>query len=136
MEDKFTYEIIGLAMKVHTVLGRGLLERAYLSALERELIKAGHRVERQKAYPLVYEGEVLEERAYVADLVVDDRIILELKTVNKLIDEHKFQLLTYLKLAGIETGLLINFNAPSLRNGVRRVSLSDRKSELVTDEAA
>lgn len=108
-------------MRVHTVLGAGLLESAYEACLCYELRKAGLKVEQQKPVPLIYE-EVKLECAYRMDLFVENQIIVELKAVDTLHPIHTTQLLTYLKLSNHKLGLLINFNVQHLRDGIKRVA--------------
>ncbi len=114
--------IIGLAIEVHRALGPGLLESAYEACLCHELAEGGIPFSRQVPLPVVYKGIALD-CAYRLDLVVEERLIVEIKTVEKLLPIHTAQLLTYLKLTGIGVGLLMNFNAEVLRDGIRRVSL-------------
>ena len=116
-----TGRIIGCAMRVHTVLGAGLLESAYEACLCYELRKAGLKVEQQKPVPLIYE-DVNLECAYRMDLFVENQIIVELKAVDTLHPIHTTQLLTYLKLSNHKLGLLINFNVQHLRDGIKRVA--------------
>ncbi|MCP2729875.1 GxxExxY protein [Limnofasciculus baicalensis] len=113
-------KVIGLAMKVHTALGPGLLESTYEACLEYELKKAGLKVEKQKALPLVYE-EVHLECGYRIDLFVENQLIIEIKAVESLHPIHSTQLLTYLKLSKCKLGLLINFNVTHLKDGIKRV---------------
>ena len=116
-----TGRIIGCAMRVHTVLGAGLLESAYEACLCYELRKAGLKVEQQKPVSLIYE-EVKLECAYRMDLFVENQIIVELKAVDTLHPIHTTQLLTYLKLSNHKLRLLINFNVQHLRDGIKRVA--------------
>jgi GxxExxY protein len=118
--NAITYQIIGAAMDVHRALGPGLLESAYEACLAFELAERGFKVERQKPLPVTYKGFSLE-CGYRLDLVVNDRVIIELKAVNELAPIHKAQLLSYLKLSGCKVGLLINFNVKILRDGIRRL---------------
>ena len=106
-------------MTVHSRLGPGLLESAYEACLEYELKIRGHAVARQVALPVIYD-EIEIAAAYRIDLLVDNHVIVELKTVNKLSDLHEAQLLSYLKLSGKKLGLLINFNVPRLKDGIKR----------------
>lgn len=119
--DDLTGRIIGCAMKVHTVLGSGLLESAYEACLCYELTKAGLKVEQQKPIPLIYE-EVKLDCGYRLDLLVEDRIIVEIKAVESLSPLASAQLLTYLKLSNRKIGLLINFNVLHLRDGIKRIA--------------
>lgn len=114
-----TQEIIGAAMKVHSALGPGLLESAYEACLDYELRKKWG-VERQKVLPVIYEDVELD-CGYRLDLVVNGQVIIELKTVEKLQPIHDAQLLSYLKLSGVQVGLLINFHVLHLRDGIKRL---------------
>lgn len=121
-ENELAKLVIGCGLKVHKALGPGLLENAYLECLVYELKKLGLKVEKQKAIPLIY-NEVKLEVGYRADLVVEEKLIIELKAVESLTDVHLAQLLTYLRLADCKLGLLMNFNTLLFRDGVRRVIL-------------
>jgi GxxExxY protein len=112
--------VIGYALKVHTALGPGLLESAYQECLCYELARSGIAVEKEKSLPLIYE-EVKLQCGYRIDLLVEKRLIVEIRSVDALCDIHIAQLLTYLKLSGCKLGLLINFNVMLLKNGIRRV---------------
>jgi GxxExxY protein len=112
--------IIGAAIEVHRIIGPGLLESVYEMALCRELWIRGIGVERQVAVPVHYKGGILGCDIRL-DLVVEKKVILEIKSVEKLTPVHKAQLLTYLRLQDVWLGLLINFNVEVLRHGVRRV---------------
>ncbi len=121
MEDNLiTQKIIGAAIKVHKDLGPGLLESAYRECLRYQLIKDQLYVEKEKPLPLIYE-EVKLECGYRVDLLVENRVIVEIKSVESLNDIHLAQILTYLKLGNNRIGLLINFNEVKLTNGLRRV---------------
>jgi GxxExxY protein len=115
---------IGVAIRVHRKYGPGLLEKAYRIPYVHELRKLGYPVETQKPLPLDHEG-VRVECAYWMDIVVDGRLVIEVKSVERILPVHIQQLKTYLRLSGIRTGLLINFNVPILRHGVRRVLLDE-----------
>ena len=117
--DQITEEIIGAAMKVHTALGPGILESAYEACLEFELRKRGLRVERQKELPIIYDG-IRIESGYRIDLLVEDAVIIELKTVECLLPIHHAQILSYLRLAKKEIGLLLNFHELHLKDGIVR----------------
>jgi GxxExxY protein len=121
-EDQLSKIAIGCAIKVHTALGAGLLESAYEECLFYELSQNRVAVERQKPMPLVYKNVKLD-CGYRIDLLLERKLILELKTVEALNDVHLAQMLTYLKLSGCKLGLLINFNVAHLRNGIKRVAL-------------
>ena len=105
--EKITFDIIKSFYKVYNTLGFGFLEKVYENALSLELKKLGYIVETQKSINVYYDGK--EVGNYFADLLINDKIILELKAVEKLKDEHKFQLINYLKATDIEIGLLLNF---------------------------
>lgn len=110
-------------MRVHTCLGPGLLESAYEGCLLYELKKRGLNVERQKTMPVVYDGVTID-LGYRIDLFVENCVIVELKAVERLAPIHQAQLLSYLRLSGIQVGLLINFNVYHLANGIRRLVLN------------
>ena len=113
-------EIIGAAIEVHRLLGPGLLESAYELALERELVLRSMSVERQKAVPLEYKGIALGD-GFRLDLLVNDQLVVEIKSVESLMLIHEAQLLTYLRLADKRLGLLINFNEKVIMEGVKRI---------------
>jgi GxxExxY protein len=120
VENDLSQIIIGCAIKVHTVLGPGLLESAYEECLYYELVKEGLKVEKQKALPLIYE-EIKLEVGYRLDLLVEDKVIIEIKACEGLNDIHLAQVLTYLKLSNVKLGLLINFNVTRVKDGIKRV---------------
>jgi GxxExxY protein len=120
--DALTDRIIGLAIDVHRALGPGLLESAYEACLCRELEIARIRFDRQKQLSIEYKGLRLDA-VYRLDLVVDGRVILEIKAIEKLLPIHEAQLLTYLKLSGLRAGLLLNFSASTLKEGIKRLVL-------------
>ena len=119
-ENELSSIIIGLGIKVHSHLGPGLLESAYEECLCYELKKEGFKVERQKRLPIKY-YDVELDRGYVLDLVVEDKVIVELKSVASMTDIHLAQIMTYLKLGKYKLGLLINFNEVLLKHGIKRV---------------
>ena len=119
-ENELASSAIGCALKVHKALGPGLLESAYQACLVYELNQLGLKVEKEKPIPLIYEG-VKMEVGYRADLIVEQKLIIELKVVDDLTDVHLAQMLTYLRLARCKLGLLMNFNTIFFRDGVRRV---------------
>ena len=125
--DAITHRIIGAAMEVHRLLGPGLLESAYEECLCLELTLGELRFERQVPLPIVYKSITLL-RAYKPDLLVDGAVIVELKTIEKILPVHEAQILTYLKLSGLEAGLLINFNSIPLVSGIRRLNRSKLNS--------
>ena len=112
--------IIGCAIEVHRTLGPGLLESVYEECLCYELTVRGIRFERQKVLPLRYKSVSLET-GYRLDLVVENKVVVELKCVEKLLPVHEAQMMTYLRLSKIRTGLLINFFTPVLKDGIRRI---------------
>jgi GxxExxY protein len=118
--ERLTNRIIGAAMRVHSQLGPGLLESAYEACLEYELRDQGLVVERQKPLPLVYR-EVRLECGYRLDLLIEGKIVVEVKAIEALEAIHSAQLLSYLKLSGCHVGLLINFNVQHLKSGIRRI---------------
>jgi GxxExxY protein len=115
-----TGQIVDAAMKVHTALGPGLLESTYEVCLAFELSKRGLRMQRQAELPVVYEG-IRIEAGYRIDLLVEELVIVELKSVAEVIPLHEAQLLTYLKLSDRKVGLLINFNVAHLKDGIKRM---------------
>ncbi|NCB17754.1 MAG: GxxExxY protein [Synergistales bacterium] len=117
--DRLSNQVIGCALEVHRQLGPGLLESVYEAALALELEQQGIPHRRQVQLQVQYKGVTLD-CAYRLDLVVADQLLVELKSVDSLEPIHEAQLLTYLKLSGLKTGLLINFNETLLKNGIRR----------------
>jgi GxxExxY protein len=120
--NKISYDIIGCAYKVHCELGPGLLESTYEVCLAFEIKEKGYEVITQKALPVVYQGIKLDA-GYRIDILVNDLIIIEVKSVDALAPIHKAQVLTYLKLSGKKLGLLINFNVTNLQEGIQRLIL-------------
>lgn len=120
--DQITHEILDSAYKVHSRLGPGLLESAYRTCLAYELRKKGLIVEEEKPLPIIYE-EVKLECGYRLDMLVENEVVVELKTVNAFKDVHLAQMLTYLKFSEKHVGLLLNFYVKSLKDGIKRVSL-------------
>ena len=118
--NQLSSKIIGAAIEVHKALGPGLLESSYQKCLCHELRLRGISFEDEKPLPLVYKGEEFD-CAYQMDLVVEDVIIVELKSCEKIKPIHEAQLLTYLKLSGLKLGLLLNFNVPVMRDGICRM---------------
>jgi GxxExxY protein len=117
--NEITRAIIGAAIDVHRTLGPGLLESAYEACLAFELVERGWRVAQQKGLPVIYRGQQIE-CGYRIDLMVENAVIVELKSVEKLDRIHEAQLLSYLKLSGCPLGLLINFNVEVLKDGIKR----------------
>jgi len=120
-ENELSKIVVNCAYKVHKTLGPGLLESAYEECLFYELNKTGLKVEKQKALPLIYE-EVKLEIGYRIDLIIENKLIVEIKSVESLNDVHFAQLLTYLKLTDSKLGLLINFNVALIKNGIKRIA--------------
>ena len=119
-ENELSKIVFDCALKVHQNLGPGLLESAYEECLFYELNKTGVEVQKQKALPLIYE-EVKLDIGYRIDIIVENKLILEIKSVEVLNDVHFAQLLTYLKLTNCKLGMLINFNVDLIKNGIKRV---------------
>ena len=117
-EDAIAKEIVDVAFKMHTVLGPGLFESVYEAS---ELQKRGLRRARQQPIPVVYEGTVLE-MGFRADIVIEDKVIVEIKSIAEIGALHKKQLLTYLRLADKRLGLLINFNVARIKDGITRIA--------------
>jgi GxxExxY protein len=119
-ENEIAKIIVDVAYKMHVALGPGLLESAYETVMEHDLLKRGLLVGRQVDVPIFYDG-VKIETGFRADLVVNDLVIVELKSVEQIHPVHPKQLLTYLKLTGKKLGLLINFNVPLIKDGITRI---------------
>ena len=119
-DEEIFRKVLDNSSRVHTNLGPGLLESVYESCLFHELEKAGLFVERQKSLPVHYDGDWLEA-GYRIDLMVENRIIVEIKAVEVLTNTHLAQILTYLRLSNLHLGLLVNFNVSSLKDGIKRV---------------
>ena len=120
-ENEIGDVIVDSALKVHTVLGAGLLESAYEACLGYELEKRGLQLQKQVGIPVVYE-DVRLEVGYRLDLLVQDLVIVEIKAVERLMPIHTAQILSYLKLKGLKLGYLLNFNVEHMRHGIRRVA--------------
>src|SRR5947209_13746212 len=120
--DPLTEKINGSAISVHRALGPGLLESAYEECLCYEIDQSGLTFRRQVALPIIYKAVRLD-CGYRMDIVIEEQVIVELKTVERLLPIHEAQMLTYLKLSGIKIGLLLNFNTPALKDGMRRMLL-------------
>jgi len=118
-ENEISNAVIGKAIEVHKTLGPGLLESAYQECLFYELKNSGLFVEREVSMPIVYK-DIKLDHGYRIDLLVEKKVVIELKTVDALIDVHEAQILTYLKLGNYKLGLLMNFNVSILKNGIRR----------------
>jgi len=125
IDDEFTRRVLACGIKVHKFTGVGLLENAYDKFLTHELVKNGFSVARHVTLPAVYDGETVD-LGYTPDLIIDGRLIIEVKAVSQLLPIHDAQLLTYLKLSGIRVGLLMNFHAQPLMKGVKRLVFNHR----------
>ena len=119
-ENKISKQVVDAAFKIHTTLGPGLLESVYEAVLAYELNKRGLKVVRQKAVPVIYEDVHFEE-GFRADLIVEDKVIVELKSVEIIAAVHKKQVLTYLRLTNLKLGLLINFGDALIKDGIVRI---------------
>lgn len=120
IENEISNTIIGCAIEVHKSLGPGLLESAYSECLYYELLTKQLIVEKEKPMPIVYK-EVKLDHGYRMDLLVENKVVIEIKTVEALTDVHHAQLLTYLKLGNYKLGLLLNFHVAVLKNGIKRI---------------
>ena len=120
-ENQIAKEVVDAAVKIHTKLGPGVLESVYEAVLTRELERRGLRVERQVPIPIEYEGLKFDE-GFRADIIVEGKVILELKSVEQLAKVHYKQLSTYLKLADKRLGLLLNFGADLMKEGIKRIA--------------
>ena len=119
IHGELTGRILASAIEVHRHLGPGLVESAYRACLGKELVEAGLDVQLERSIALNYKDLVVEG-AYRADLIVEETVLIELKSVEHLLPVHEAQILTYMKLTGLKVGLLINFNTPRLQGGIRR----------------
>ena len=119
-KDELTREIIGLAIRVHSTLGPGLLENVYKECLYYKLIQQGFKVEKEKGIPVIFE-EIKLDCGYRIDLLIENEIVVELKSVETLNNVHVAQTLTYMKLGKYKVGLLINFNVYRLKDGIKRL---------------
>ncbi len=119
-ENPIARAIVDSAVKVHRTLGAGMLESAYKAALGHELRRRGFDVRTEVAIDIFYEDLVILG-AYRADVVVDERVLIELKSVARLLPQHKAQVLTYLRFSGLRLGILLNFGAPVMKDGIKRI---------------
>jgi len=119
-ENELSKIIVNACYKIHVKLGAGLFESVYEEILSYELQKIGLKVERQKAIPVIWD-EIKMDLSFRADLIVENKVIIELKSVEKITPIHQKQLQTYLKLTDLKLGLLINFNVPLIKNGIQRI---------------
>jgi len=124
--NALSYKVIGLAIEVHRNLGPGLLESAYQACLLHELKKAGLKVEKEIPLPINYK-EIKLEQGYRIDLLIEDKLVIELKTVEEFTSVHYAQILTYLRLGNFPLGLLINFNSKILKNNIKRFINSNKE---------
>jgi GxxExxY protein len=122
IENELSRQIIGKAIDVHKSLGPGLLESAYKECLYFELVNAGLQTEKEKGMPIVY-MEVKLDHSYRLDLLIENKIVVEVKAVDCFCDVHTAQVLTYLRLGGYKLGLLINFHVSTLKDGIKRIIL-------------
>lgn len=119
-ENEISKIVVDCCFKVHTELGPGLLESVYEEVLSYEIIKRGLNVERQKGIPVVYDS-IKMELGFRADIIVENKVIIELKSIEAIAPVHTKQLLTYLKLTGLKLGLLVNFNEALIKDGIKRI---------------
>jgi len=119
-ENEIAKIVVDCSFKIHTTIGPGLLESVYEEILNKELNKRGLETERQKAMPVIYEGLKME-LGFRADIIVENKVILELKSLEILAPVHSKQLLTYLRISGMKLGLLINFGEALIKNGIHRI---------------
>jgi GxxExxY protein len=120
--DKIASDVVDAAYKVHKAFGPGLLENAYEICLVHELKKRNLKVDRQVSVPLIYDGETIDA-VFRIDLLVQNQLIVEIKAVERTLPLHEAQILTYLKITGHRLGLLINFNVPLIKDGIKRIVL-------------
>lgn len=119
-ENEISKIIVDLSYRIHTKLGPGLLESVYEAILYHELIKKGLKVERQKPIPVIWD-DIYLDIGFRSDLIIENKVIVEIKSVEKLSPAHLKQLLTYIKITNLKLGLLINFNEALIKNGIKRV---------------
>jgi GxxExxY protein len=127
--NELTYKIIGCAYRVHSALGPGLLESAYQACLEYELLANGLSVRKEYPIPVIY-GAVKLDAGYRVDLIVNDEVILELKSTEGISPIHKAQMITYIKLSKKKIGLLLNFNVTDMQKGIQRIVLKEHLHEF------
>ncbi len=120
LENKISYEIIGACYEVHSRLGPGMLESTYQKCLLFELNELGYKTESEVFLPVTYKNMHIDH-AYKADIIVNQKVIIELKAVEAFSDAHSAQLLTYLKMSNLRLGLLLNFNVKSMKHGIKRI---------------
>ena len=127
--DEISADVIGIAMRIHRELGPGLFESVYETVLAGKLIEAGYKVDRQMPVDIEFEGTSFAS-AFRLDLLVDDRLIVEIKAVNEMSPAYAKQVLTYLRLMKLPVGLVINFNGATLKEGIRRVVNDHQDNDL------
>lgn len=118
--DAISYDVVGAAIEVHKQIGPGLLERVYQDCLAYELSEKGYKVSSEVSLPVCYK-EIRFDSAYRLDLLIEDKVILEIKSVERILPVHSAQLLSYLRLSNLSLGMLINFNVPQLKQGIKRI---------------
>jgi GxxExxY protein len=126
-EDEIGERVLGCALKVHRALGPGLLENAYEACLAHEIGKAGLKYQRQLTLPLVYDGVTIDT-GYRLDLLVEGRVVIEVKAIEAILDVHKAQLLSYLRFGRFRVGYVLNFNVALMKSGISRVINSSATS--------
>ncbi len=120
IENIISHNIVSTCFKIHKKLGPGLLESVYEEVLSYELSKLNYRIEQQKTIPLIYDNIKLDA-GFRADIIIENKVIIEIKAIEVLAPIHKMQLLTYLRITELKLGLLINFNSEILKNGIKRI---------------
>ena len=130
IENDLSRKIIGCAIEVHKQLGPGLLESAYQECLYYDLKQAGLKVQKEKPMPIIYK-DVKLDHGYRIDLLVEEKVVVEIKTVDAFIDVHTAQVLTYLKLGNYKLGLLLNFHVTVLKNGIKRIIKQTLREKLL-----
>jgi GxxExxY protein len=120
-ENEISKIIVEAAFELHTKIGPGLLEKVYTECLAHLLIKKGMMLEKEKSIPFIFDG-IQFDTAFRLDLIVQNKVIVEVKSVSEIADVHMAQLITYLKITNLKLGLIINFNVPLIKNGIRRVA--------------
>jgi GxxExxY protein len=133
--NKITEQIIAAAILVHRTLGPGLLESTYEACLVSELSERNFKLEQQKPIPVIYKNTKLD-CGYRIDLIVEKLVVVELKAIETIKPIHMAQVLSYLKLSGLSVGLLINFNVPMLRNGIRRIVNNFKETSALSANSA
>ncbi len=124
------YRVIGCAIEVHRHLGPGLLESVYETCLCDELASAGLSLARQRSLPIIYKGKTLD-RHYLMDIIVEEALVIEVKAIHQILPIHEAQLQTYLRLSGLQLGLMLNFNTIQMKDGIRRVIAPNAVSSYV-----